>query len=169
MCNPVAFAVASTALSAAQTVSQAKAARKAASQQARIAEENAQTARQEAASQARRQRRLGERQRAGFRARLGTSGVVGVGSPVDALATAAMDTELDALNLWRQGDLRARQSVLERNNAVFAGRQARNQAISSLGRSLLGTAGSLFSTKAAPASAPRRPITFIDPAEAGEF
>lgn len=146
MCNPILFALASTGLSAAQSLSQARAARKAAAAQARAAEENARIAREEAASKARRQRRVGQRQRAGFRARLGASGVVGAGSPVDALASSAADTELDALSLMRQGELRARQSLLARNDAIRAGQKARQDAVFGVGNSLL-QAGSILTRR----------------------
>lgn len=135
--------IGSAALSAATTLSQASAARKAAAQRAKAAEENARIAREEAVNQARRKRRLGLRERAGFRARLGGAGVTGAGSPVNALATAAIDNELDALNLLRQGELRARQSMFDRNDAILAGRRAKSQAVSTIGQSLLSTGKAL--------------------------
>lgn len=137
MCQPISMTALTLGLNVARTLGQARDARRQAAETARAAGENAEAARQQAAAEAARRRRLAERERAAFRARLGSAGVTAEGSPVAALAAAAAESELDALGVLREGELRARQSLLARNEALTRRRQVATGTAFALGRSLL--------------------------------
>ncbi len=137
---------AATALSAVGAVSQGQQAKSAAEFNARQAERNAAIARQRAAGAAERIRRQAGREEgrrvAGFLA----SGIQLAGSPLDFLADAAAEAELEA-RLAEQGGAIESASLLERADVSrFEGQQAQTAGFLSAGRTILGGAAAAFDT-----------------------
>lgn len=97
MCNPAVIAVASAVISAAGQMQAARAQQATANANARAAEEAA-------AFRADREADRARRQLAAARVTVAKAGVDASGSPLDVLADAATEAELDRLAILRQGE-----------------------------------------------------------------
>ncbi|MCG8548241.1 MAG: hypothetical protein MJE12_28920, partial [Alphaproteobacteria bacterium] len=106
------FVAASTALGAAQTISQASSEAKLANFNARVAEQNAQAARRQAAADESRQRRQFARSLAKRRTGFSAAGVSLDGSPLDLLEDIATENEIDLLGIRQRGLAQAREFTL---------------------------------------------------------
>lgn len=102
------------------------------------ARQNAVIAEQNAAAQEESFRREARRRQGARRAAAGASGLQLTGSPLAVLQDAAMEEELDALELRYQGDLKAQGFRRQADADEFRGRIAKRNSISKAGMSLLG-------------------------------
>lgn len=132
-----ALAMASAVVSAAGSIQQGKASRRMADYQAAVAENNAIAARQEAERAERELREKSRRQLSANRARFAKGGVLPEeGSPLLFNIETGEGGEIDALNLRREGEMRATgfqsEAALGRYSGRVAQQQSRIKATSSL-------------------------------------
>jgi hypothetical protein len=131
-------AVASAVISAAAAAQQGQTARKQAEYQAALAENNAIASRQQAEFDERQHREKARLTLSSQRARSAKSGVLASeGSPLFLNIDTGQDAEIGALNIRRQGEMRAQGFQSEAALGLFKGKAAQQQGYLSAGKSLL--------------------------------
>lgn len=110
---------------------------------AALASENANLTRQTADQEARRYRLASRKYIGSQRAAIGVAGVTTEGSPLDALAETAANTELEVARIKYQGELKAQGYGNEQRIQEFRGRSAKTQSYYSAAGDLLGGAGNI--------------------------
>lgn len=136
----LALTLASTAVSAIDTINQGRAANQAARFEAARSRQHADRARQIATQRASDLRDNEARRRAALRTRFSGNGVTFEGSPLAVLSDLAADAELQALREINAGESAAVDAEGDAQLARFRGRAARNSALLRAGRTLLTTA-----------------------------
>ena len=140
MCTGIEIALlaASTAVSAAGTISQGRNAARLANCQAALQRRLAERVSPEAAAQAAAIRRRQSRESSRLRARLSASGVdTSSGSPLLSLETISGDGELEALTAINQGAFRAESLEGDAQSSLLRGRAARQDSYFRTGSTLL--------------------------------
>jgi hypothetical protein len=130
-------AVASAVISAASAMQQGKAARQQAEYQAALAENNAIASRQQAGFDEKQHREKARLALSSQRARAAKSGVLSEGSPLFFNIDTGEQAEIGALNIRRQGEMRAQGFQSEAALGLFKGKVAQQQGYMSAGKSLL--------------------------------
>jgi hypothetical protein len=136
----LALTLASTAVSAIDTINQGRAADQASRFEAARNRQQADRGRQIATQRAADLRDNEARRRAALRTRFSGNGVTFEGSPLAVLSDLAADAELQALREINAGESKAVDAEGDAQITRFKGRAARNQAFLRAGRTLLTTA-----------------------------
>lgn len=134
---------AAAAVSAAGTLSQAASANSMARHSAAVSESYATAARDRAAYDEERSRENARRMLGAQRARYGGAGVVLEGTPIDVMADAVTDAELDALSIRGKGALESRRYLNDAAGARYRGGAALRSGAFEAGSSLLTGASKL--------------------------
>lgn len=146
----IATSLAGAGYSAYASHQQGKAEEKMANYNAKLAQQEARNAELTAQENAKRQRKENRHRLAAIRSKVAKSGVaMGTGSPLDVLAQTAGNLELEALDLFREGELRRRSLLNQASMSVYQGQQAKSaantQAIGSLIGGVSSAAGGVMS------------------------
>lgn len=128
-----------------QDSSNALAQSQAAAYNAQVASDNAQIAQDQAAEQERRQRIAGEKIVGATQASYSANGLTLTGSAMDVIREAAATSEMDALTIRYQGQLKSRSFEEEAQLETAQSKNARTASENSTAGGLLGAAGALLS------------------------